>query len=90
MIEKIRCIDANAKELAIISNSILKNSRKFAEQALSKGLILTVDAEAFSAPFAFSENPVSLIKFIEVISLNVPFPFTVLKDAICPPLLSSV
>lgn len=39
MIEKIRCIDANAKELAIISNSILKKSRKFAEQALSKGLI---------------------------------------------------
>ena len=39
MIEKIRCIDANAKQLAIISNGILKKSPKFAQQAYEKNII---------------------------------------------------
>ena len=39
MIEKIRCIDANARQLAIISNGILKKSPNFAKQAYEKNII---------------------------------------------------
>ena len=39
MIEKFRCIDANAKHLAIISNSILRLSKTLTEQAYAKGYI---------------------------------------------------
>ena len=39
MIEKIRCIDASAKQLAIISNGILKKSPRFAQQAYEKNII---------------------------------------------------
>ena len=39
MIEKVRCIDATAKQMAIISNSILKKSPKFAQQAYTKNII---------------------------------------------------
>ncbi len=39
MIQKVRCIDANAKQMAIISNRILKKSPKFAQEALSKNAI---------------------------------------------------
>ena len=39
MIEKVRCIDANAKQLAIISNDMLKKSKNLTKQAYEKGLI---------------------------------------------------
>ena len=37
MLEKVRCIDANAKQLTAISNEMLRKSRKFAEQACIRG-----------------------------------------------------
>lgn len=39
MIQKVRCIDATAKQMAIISNGILKKSPKFAQEAYAKDLI---------------------------------------------------
>ena len=39
MIQKVRCIDATAKQMAIISNGILKKSSKFAQEAYAKDLI---------------------------------------------------
>ena len=39
MIGKVRCIDANAKQLAIISNDMLKKSQKLAQQAYKKGIL---------------------------------------------------
>ena len=39
MIEKVRCIDASAKQMAIISNGILKKSPKFAQEAYIREII---------------------------------------------------
>lgn len=39
MIEKVRCIDANAKQLAIISNDMLKKSKNLTKQAYEKGFL---------------------------------------------------
>lgn len=39
MIQNVRCIDATAKQMAIISNSILKKSPRFAQQAYAKNII---------------------------------------------------
>lgn len=39
MIEKVRCVDATAKQMAIVSNSILKKSLKFAKEAYAKNII---------------------------------------------------
>lgn len=39
MIQKIRCIDASAEQLAQASNTILRKSKSFAEQAYSKNIL---------------------------------------------------
>ena len=48
MIEKVRCIDASAKQLAIVSNSLLKRSKNFARQAYEKGA-LSVSSPRFTS-----------------------------------------
>ena len=45
MIQKVRCIDATAKQMAIISNGILKKSSKFAQEAYAKDLITSKAAK---------------------------------------------
>ena len=42
MIEKIRYVDASPKDLAIITNKILKKSKKFTEQAYTMGYITSL------------------------------------------------
>ena len=48
MLKKVRCIDANARQMAIISNRILQKSPKFAQQAYAKGA-LTVKNPRFNS-----------------------------------------
>ena len=39
MLKRVCCVDANTKQLAQMSNEILKNSKKFTEQAYNKGIL---------------------------------------------------
>ena len=39
MLQKVRCIDASAKQMAQMSNWVLKRSKNFTEKAYSKNLL---------------------------------------------------